>query len=180
MPFVFDESIAGFQRFTTKPDELSAALNAVAYQREGFRYNFADGAMDMLRAAREIRRIVLGRAKLWLLARFLAVFLLACVSAGPAHANGVSTNIGNGQILYGTVTGTGEDDYFFNCPDSTTYLFISLGRTGTTGSFRVYVYDNNGTSQGYGSGSERATYSHQCTSAGTWEGKVVRPSHGTS
>ena len=35
--------IAGLK---AKPDELRAALNTVLYKREGFRYNFASGAMD--------------------------------------------------------------------------------------------------------------------------------------
>src|SRR5260370_23173369 len=47
--------------------------------------------------------------------------MLTCVSAAPAHADGVSGTIANGQIVSGTVTGAGSDRYSFKIPPGSSF-----------------------------------------------------------
>ena len=47
-----------------------------------------------------LRAGALSRSPLWLLVRFLPLLILTCQGISPAHANGVNTSIGNGEIKY--------------------------------------------------------------------------------
>jgi hypothetical protein len=70
------------------------------------------------------------RSLLWLLVRFLPVVILSCLSITPAHADGVSGTISNGETKSGTVTETGVDSYSFTIPKDGGSFVVSVGETG--------------------------------------------------
>jgi hypothetical protein len=59
-----------------------------------------------------------------------ALFVLSCLvlisGVHPARANGVNMAISNGQIVYGSVSGSGTDNYTFTVPISSGRYFISM------------------------------------------------------
>ena len=59
----------------------------------------------------------------------LPLFVLAAAGVQPALANGVNATIGNGQVVTGTVTGSGVDSYTFPAPASGS-IFASLSDVG--------------------------------------------------
>lgn len=68
-----------------------------------------------------------GRIPRFLLA---SLFILASWSVNPAHADGVSGKISNGQTITGTLTGKGSDIYSFNVPAGGGAFFVSVAETG--------------------------------------------------
>ena len=127
------------------------------------------------------------RARLWLCSRFLLVVALTCLSMNTAHANGVNTSIGNGDIQYGTVTGTGGiDAYTFTVPSTASRILVTIGQTGTiVGAFRaqLLIYNPSGTLVDYanlGSGNARAYSSIGIGTSGTFTAKVKRLDSGTT
>jgi len=64
--------------------------------------------------------------------RFLLASLLVLTSwsVNPAHADGVSGKITNGQTITGTLTGLGSDTYTFKVPAGGGAFFVSVAETG--------------------------------------------------
>jgi RHS repeat-associated protein len=88
------------------------------------------GFQDIGRGTGNIVRIVFSRSLLRLLIRFLPLLMLAAWGVSPAHANGVNTTIGSGQVVSGSVTYSGEDDYTFPAKTGNT-IFVSVSEVGT-------------------------------------------------
>jgi len=88
------------------------------------------GFADSQAGAGSIVNFAWNRSLLWLLVRFLPVVILTCLSIGPAHADGVSGKITNGQTITGTLTGLGSDTYAFKVPDGGGAFFVSVAETG--------------------------------------------------
>jgi hypothetical protein len=69
------------------------------------------------------------RSLLWLLVRFLPLVILICLSITPAHADGVSGSITNGQTVNGALTRTGVDTYTFKVISESAFV-VSLSQVG--------------------------------------------------
>ncbi len=88
------------------------------------------GFQDGKAGSRGIVPYAWNRSLLWLLVRFLPLVVLTSLSIGPAHADGVSGKITNGQTITGTLTGLGSDTYTFKVPAGRGSFVLSVGETG--------------------------------------------------
>jgi hypothetical protein len=109
--------------------------------------------------------------------RFLLLSLLAMTSRGlsPAHADGVSGTIDNGQTVNGTVTGSGIDSYTFNVMGGTSFV-VSVSETGThdaTFAPGIDLVPPAGNGDGIGNGLH-AKLQEINAAAGPWAVKVSR------
>ncbi len=86
----------------------------------------------------------------------LLPFLTLICGIHPALANGVNEAVGNGQIVYGTISGTANDVYTFEQPSGTYQFLISIWESGghsTTSNASFRFVNPNGTRSGvYGDG----------------------------
>jgi hypothetical protein len=142
------------------------ALTAPAIGRIGFRIVQA--------GSREIIRAALSRTKLWLLARFLPLMILAFGGIHPAHADGT---IANGQTVTGTVTGAGVDSYTFSVPTGGGSFIASVSETGThDANFmpRIDIVPPGGATGAWSAHAYYATIEQDNVAEGTWTIKVSR------
>src|SRR5437667_11654074 len=126
----------------------------------------------------DISRAALNRSLFWLLVRFLPLVFLTCWSVNTAHANGVNSTLGSGQLITGTVTTTGVDTYTFQV-NSAGSIHFTDGVTATPAwDLVVKIYDPSGTnivscSSGYNCSNHIAV-----TTTGTYTAKVTVWSNG--
>jgi len=78
--------------------------------------------MNSFKAAVRSHRLIFGIL-------ILAFLVLAIRDIFPAHANGVNSTITNGQTVFGTVTGTTNDQYTFYNPASRSFV-LGLSEVG--------------------------------------------------
>jgi RHS repeat-associated protein len=140
------------------------------------------GPRDITAGGANIARRAFSRSLLWLLVRFLPLLILTCQGISPAHANGVNTSIGDGEIKTGRITTTGVDTYTFPVNSTSSGLFFMISETGTHDSLftpEIDIYRPVGTLYNYTWG---AYYAYQRIDAapvtGTWSIQVKR--HDTS
>jgi len=71
------------------------------------------------------------RSLLWMLVRFLPLFVLACWNITPAHADGVNAVISSGKTVTGHIaSASGFDTYTFELPVAGTSFVLDLAETG--------------------------------------------------
>lgn len=87
------------------------------------------GFRESKAGTRSIVQCAWNRSLLWLLVRFLPVVMLTCMSGAPAHANGVTGTIGNGQTVNGTIISSGFDNYSFKVMEGSSFV-VSIGEAG--------------------------------------------------
>ena len=116
--------------------------------------------------------------------RFLLASLLILTSLGAesAQANAVSGSIGNGQIVNGSLTGSGSDTYTFTVTAGTSFV-VSVSETGAHDETFVpsIMLSAPGSTMGHLLGHPLYTILRQNNAAeGTWSVKVNRKDLGTS
>lgn len=111
-----------------------------------------------------------------------ALAVLTCWNLHPAHANGVSGKISNGQTVTGQITGSGSDSHSFKVTAGSAF-FVTVSETGTHDQNFVPQIDLIGPGSGNGRGIARPLYArvtqHEATE-GTWEVKVRRNDGGNT
>lgn len=131
------------------------------------------GFQDIKAGTGNIFRAAVNRSRPWLLAPLV---ILIALSASPAHANGVSTEIGNGQTVTGTLIGSGSDTYSFNVAAGGSFV-VSISESGFHDPSFLPSIDLTGPSNDDRSGTGSPLYAKLQqinATAGNWTVKVSR------
>lgn len=107
----------------------------------------------------------------------LLPFLSLICGIHPARANGVNMGVGNGQIVYGTISSTANDEYTFPMPSGTYQFIVSIWESGghsTTSNAEFRFINPNNTASGlYGDGNYDSDVDAPTSGvAGTWTVQV--------
>lgn len=121
------------------------------------------------------------RSLLWLLVRFLPLVILISWGVKPAHADGVTGTISNGQTMNGTITGTGVDTYAFHAAAGGAFV-VAVAETGPHDPSFVPEITVAAPGAVEGPGSAHAFYAsfvQPKAAEGAWTFKVSRSGGGT-
>jgi len=131
--------------------------------------------MNSFKAAVRSHRLIFGIL-------ILAFLVLAIRDIFPAHANGVNSTITNGQTVFGTVTGTTNDQYTFYNPASRSFV-LGLSEVGAhDATYSPILYAFIGAHYGCSAGQTLMVICavDQSISAGTWTAESLRYPNGTT